>query len=88
MADPQRHARVLINREPWSGRVLRQLTDAQTAHWRFRLFGPLTAPAARTLARPELAADDRRGRRADLRLTLEGPPNAPANPTKVAAGRR
>ena len=53
MADPQRHARVLIDREPWSGRVLRQLTDAQTAHWRFRLFGPLTAPAARTVERPE-----------------------------------
>ena len=53
MINPHSHSRVPTEREPWSGRMLRQLTEVQSAHWRFRLFGPLTSPRARTVDRSE-----------------------------------
>ena len=53
MADPHTSTRALPDREPWAEHMLRQFSDAQTAHWRFRLFGPLTSPAILPVDRPE-----------------------------------
>ena len=54
MADP--HSSTRPDREPRLEGMLRQLSDAQTAQWRFRLFGPLTGAAAPTAAQPAMPA--------------------------------
>ena len=56
MADPQYATRVLPDREPRLRRMLRELSDAQTGQWRFRLFGPLTCASVHTADRPAMPA--------------------------------